>query len=201
MKQILLTGFEPFDGQSINPSWQTVQAASCPPGAAMQRLLLPVSFRQSTAAVLEMMQTQQFDLILCLGQAGGRNAITPERLGINLDDASIPDNTGYQPCEAPIIPDGPDAIFSSLPVRALSQALQSAGVRSQVSNSAGTFVCNHLLYSLLWHCKKSCPETHVGFLHLPWLTEQTQTGPSMPLEEMVRGVDAALTFLVSIVGK
>ena len=147
--KILVTGFEPFGGEDINPSWEAVRQLRAPEGTELVRLRLPVVFREAGELLAAAMKRERPDLVLCIGQAAGRAAITPERLGVNLMDAAIPDNAGFQPREEPVIPAAPAAFFARLPVAALAEAIRAAGVPAQVSNSAGLFVCNALLYRLL----------------------------------------------------
>lgn len=196
MTRILLTGFEPFGGQSVNPAWEAVQRVRAPQDTDLRRLPVPVSFRDCTGVVLRAMEEWQPDILLCVGQAGGRSAVSPERLGINLDDARIPDNRGEQPQDRPIAAGGPNAIFSPLPVKAMAEAIRAAGLPGAVSDSAGTFVCNHLLYSLLLHCRERALPVRTGFIHVPFLPEQAASQPSMPLADIVRALEAALSVLV-----
>ena len=158
-------------------------------------------FGESGDLVCAAMERERPDLVLCVGQAAGRPAITPERVGINLMDASIPDNAGAQPQEQPVIPGGPAAYFSTLPVKALAEAILDAGVPAAVSNSAGTFVCNQLLYRVLDAIERRYPGMRGGFIHVPCLPEQARrlgkekTIPSLELEEIVKGLEAALEYL------
>ena len=198
--KILVTGFEPFGGEDINPSWEAVQRLQAPEGTELVRLRLPVVFREAGEQLAAALRREKPDLVLCIGQAAGRDAITPERLGVNLMDASIPDNAGFQPQEEPVIPGAPAAYFARLPVKELAQAIRDAGVPAQVSNSAGLFVCNALLYRLLYEIETHYPQMRGGFLHVPCLPEQAQrlgkgkALPSMALPEIVRGLQAALAF-------
>lgn len=198
--KILLTGFEPFGGEDINPSWEAVQRLQAPEGTELVRLRLPVVFREAGEQLAAALAREQPDLVLCIGQAAGRDAITPERLGVNLMDASIPDNAGFQPQEEPVIPGAPAAYFARLPVKELAQAIRDAGVPAQVSNSAGLFVCNALLYRLLHEMETGYPHMRGGFLHVPCLPEQAarlgkeRPLPSLELSRIVRGLQAALDF-------
>ena len=198
--KILVTGFEPFGGEDINPSWEAVQRLQAPEGTELIRLRLPVVFREAGEQLAAALAREQPDLVLCIGQAAGRDAITPERLGVNLMDASIPDNAGFQPREEPVIPGAPAAYFARLPVKELAQAIRDAGVPAQVSNSAGLFVCNALLCRLLHEIETHYPQMRGGFLHVPCLPEQAErlgkgaALPSLTLPEIVRGLQAALDF-------
>ena len=144
--KILLTGFEPFGGEPVNPAWEAVQRVRAPEGAELLRLQVPTVFARAGDLVCAAMERERPDLVLCVGQAAGRAALTPERVAINIMDASIPDNAGAQPREEPVVPGGPAAYFTTLPVKRIAAAIQAAGVPAAVSNSAGTFVCNALLY-------------------------------------------------------
>ncbi len=185
----------------MNPAWEAVQRLRAPAGAELTRLQVPTVFGESGDLVCAAMERERPDLVLCVGQAAGRPAITPERVGINLMDASIPDNAGAQPQEQPVIPGGPAAYFSTLPVKALAEAIRDAGVPAAVSNSAGTFVCNQLLYRVLDAIERRYPGMQGGFIHVPCLPEQAQrlgkekTIPSLELEEIVKGLEAALEYL------
>ena len=198
--KILVTGFEPFGGEDINPSWEAVRQLRAPEGTELVRLRLPVVFREAGEQLAAALRREQPDLVLCIGQAAGRDAITPERLGVNLMDAAIPDNTGFQPREEPVIPGAPAAFFARLPVAALAEAIQAAGVPARVSNSAGLFVCNALLYRLLYEMETGYPQMRGGFLHVPCLPEQAKRLgketplPSLTLAEIIRGLQAALDF-------
>ena len=190
MKKLLIAGFEPFGGESLNPSWEAVTRLPEKIGEyTLTKLCIPVVFGEAAQAVIEMADTMRPDVILCIGQAGGRSAITPELVGINLRHASMPDNRGNQPKDEPITVGGAKAYFSTLPVRKMADAIQAAGIPSQVSYSAGTYVCNDVIYTLL-----SCFEygkTRVGFIHIPYCEEQNKT-PSMPLEMVVKGLRIAI---------
>ena len=198
--KILVTGFEPFGGEDINPSWEAVRQLRAPEGTELVRLRLPVVFREAGELLAAALRREQPDLVLCIGQAAGRAAITPERLGVNLMDAAIPDNTGFQPREEPVIPGAPAAFFARLPVKELAEAIRAAGVPAQVSNSAGLFVCNALLYRLLYEMETGYPHMRGGFLHVPCLPEQAarlgkeKPLPSLELSRIVRGLQAALDF-------
>lgn len=190
MKKLLITGFEPFGGESINPSWEAV--LRLPDKIAeyeLTKLCIPVVFVLSARKVIEAADKICPDVILCIGQAGGRDCITPELIGINLRHASIPDNCGNMPKDEPIIQGGAAAYFSTLPARKISESIQAVGVPSKVSYSAGAYVCNEVIYTLL-----SCfahSRTRVGFIHIPYCTEQNKT-PSMALEDVVKGLIAAI---------
>ena len=186
MKKLLITGFEPFGGETINPSWEAVNLLPSEIGEySIDKLQIPVAFGFAFDKVIEKANHISPDAIICVGQAGGRSAITPEFVGINLKNATIPDNLGNQPKDEDIILDGDCAYFSTIPVRRIAEAINSAGIASQISYSAGTYVCNELFYRLLARYKNT--DTLVGFVHVPYSKEQNKE-PSMELDEMVRAL-------------
>ena len=145
MKNLLITGFEPFGGEKINPSWQSVLALDGQIGEyAITKLEIPTVFKKGAYAVIKKAEEINPDVIICVGQAGGRGAVTPEAIGINLMDANIPDNEGYKPINTPIIPDGENAYFSTLPIREMVEAINKEGLPAGLSYSAGVFVCNEV---------------------------------------------------------
>ena len=187
---ILVTAFDPFGGAETNTSLEVLEAL--PPrigGAKLEKLVLPTVFGLSARQAQEEAEQLRPDAVVCLGQAAGRKAVTPERAALNLMDAARPDNAGNLPAEEPVVPGGPAAYFSTLPVKALAAAVREAGVPAAVSNSAGTFVCNSLMYSMLHYAASRRPGLPCGFIHVP--------GPEDGLsrEEMTQGVAAALTAL------
>ena len=193
MKKLLITGFEPFGGEDMNPSWEAVKRLQGEiNGYSLEKLLIPVVFGEAAEIVIASAERISPDVILCIGQAGGRNAVTPELVGINLRHGRIPDNKGNQPNDDPVIKGGETAYFSTLPVRQMAEAVNSAGVPSHVSYSAGAYVCNDMLYTLLARFKNS--GTRVGFIHIPYCTEQNKE-PSMDTDVIVRGLTAAIEAL------
>jgi pyroglutamyl-peptidase len=190
MKKLLITGFEPFGGEEINPSWEAV---SLLPDRINEyeitKLLIPVVFGVAADRVIEAASEICPDVIISVGQAGGRDAITPELLGINLRYASIPDNAENQPKDEPIRAGGENAYFSTLPVRKMAEAINAAKIPSRVSYSAGAYVCNDLYYTLLSHFGES--STRVGFIHIPYSVEQNKE-PSMELYTIVRALIIAV---------
>jgi len=192
MKHLLITGFDPFGGERINPSWEAVSALPEElGGVAVHKLQLPTVFGAASDAVLRQADVLKPDAVLSVGQAGGRSGVTVEMVAINLCHARIPDNAGNAPQDQPIIPGGPAAWFATVPVRAMVSAVEKAGIPCAASYTAGTFVCNQVLYSLL-HRFAGGP-TKAGFIHLPFLPEQAADGqPSMPLDDMVRALEAAI---------
>lgn len=192
MKRLLITGFDPFGGATVNPSWMAVERLPDQIGECMLcKLQIPTVFGKAATAVLETARQFSPDTILCVGQAGGRAAVTPERIGVNIRDARIPDNAGNQPRGEFVDSSGPAAYFSTLPVEAMAQAIRDAGVDATVSNSAGAFVCNDVLYSLLHHYAGTA--VRCGFVHVPYLPEQG--APSMELAQIVRALEAAITLI------
>ncbi len=193
MKKLLITGFEPFGGEMINPSWEAVsRLPSKIGGYVLTKLEIPVIFGEAAARVIKAADEINADAILCVGQAGGRSAITPELVGINLRHASIPDHRGDQPKDEPIIPSGKAAYFSTLPMRRMAEAICALGLPSQVSYSAGAYVCNDVLYTLLARFENS--NTRVGFIHVPYSDEQNKK-PSMRMDDMVRGLTVAIEHI------
>ena len=189
---MLITGFDPFGGEQINPSWEAVKLLPDRIGDyELCKLQIPTVFGLAARKVLEKAESVQPDVILCIGQAGGRDAVTPERIGINIRDARIPDNAGNQPAEEPIIPGGPDGIFATVPVADMAQAVRAQQLPGNVSNTAGTFVCNDTLYTLLHHYAATA--VRAGFIHVPFLPEQGT--PSLPLEQIVQALTAAIGAL------
>ena len=189
-RKLLITGFDPFGGASINPAWEAVKLLPAEiADFEVHKLEIPTVFGLATETVLEKAREIQPDVILCVGQAGGRSSVTPERIGVNIRDAKIADNAGNQPVGQFVAEEGPAAYFSTVPVMAMADAIQAAGQPGQVSNSAGAFVCNDTLYGLLHHYAGTA--TKVGFIHVPWLPEQGS--PSLPLSQTAAALEAAIT--------
>jgi pyroglutamyl-peptidase len=193
---VLVTGFEPFGGDDTNPSWEICRVLPGAVGRArIHTLRVPTEFRRAIETVAAEIERLEPDVVLLLGQAGGRAALCVERVAINVDDARIADNAGWQPVDEPVAPSGPAAYFATVPVKAMTAAIRAAGVPAEVSNSAGTFVCNHLLYGVLHFLAASGRAARAGFIHVPWLESQAAArpgSPSMALATMARGVEAAL---------
>ena len=199
--KILLTAFDPFGGADINPAMEAVKLVKdTVAGAEIIKLEVPTVFGKSIDAVAAAMKEHTPDAVFCIGQAGGRIGLHPERVAINVDDARIPDNEGKQPIDVPVFADGEPAYFSLLPVKAMVQAIRDAGLPSSVSNTAGTFVCNHLMYGVLYHIHKSFPGMRGGFMHVPYSPSQAAgltDAPSMSIENIARGIEAAISAIVS----
>ena len=195
MKNLLITGFDPFGGESINPSWEAVSRLPQTIGQyQLTKLQIPTVFGEAAKVVLDTSAQLQPDVIICVGQAGGRRGITPEVIGINLREASIPDNAGVTPANMPVIPGGPDGLFATIAVRDIVSALRQTQIPAALSYSAGAFVCNDVLYTLLHHFRDS--STLVGFIHVPFLPQQAgENVPSLPLETIIQGLTLAIQAL------
>lgn len=191
-RRLLITGFDAFGGQGINPSWLAVSQLPDRIGDfTLRKLQIPTVFGAAAQAVLEAAAEFRPHVILCTGQAGGRDAVTPERIAVNIRDARIPDNAGNQPSGEFIAADGPAAYFATVPVQEMAQAIRNAHIPGTVSNSAGAFVCNDVLYTLLHHYAGTA--TQVGFIHVPYLPEQGT--PSLPLDRTAAALEAAISAL------
>lgn len=191
---VLLTGFDAFGGDTMNPSWLAVQELrdEVIAGHTVIAAQLPTAFASSTAVLVHLLRTHRPALVICVGQAGGRSALSLERVAININDARIPDNEGAQPVDQPVLKTGPAAYFSTLPIKAMLHAIAQAGLAAEVSQTAGTFVCNHVFYALMHALKKQRGSSAVrgGFIHVPYLP--SQGSPSMPLIDIVRGLRVAV---------
>jgi len=191
---VLLTGFSPFGGASSNVSWQVAQSMDGTEidGHTVVAAQLPTEFDNSLECLTDLMQEHHPVLVVCLGQAGGRSAISLERVAINIADARIADNAGAQPIDKPVVSGGPPAYFTSLPIKAMLGALQQAGIAGEVSQTAGTFVCNHVFYGLMHTLerRRALQGVRGGFIHLPYLPEQGS--PHMALADMQIGLRAAI---------
>jgi pyroglutamyl-peptidase len=203
MLKLLLTGFEPFGDSPTNPSEQVVRALKAKnlPGIALSTAILPVDRVRGPAALLDAFNRARPDAVVCLGQAGHRSAVSIERVAVNLLDYPMADNGCQQAVDEPIVPDGPAAYFATLPVRALQEAAQVAGVPTELSLSAGAFLCNQVMYTLLHHVATNGWSIPVGFIHLPYLPTQAAqmkgNPPSMALETMCVGLCAMIGALTT----
>lgn len=197
MKNILVTGFEPFGGETLNPSGLAAQAfdGRVVSGCRVAGIVLPCVFGKSLAALRLEIRRRQPELVVCVGQGGGRRGISVERVAINLENASIPDNAGNQPVDHPVVRGGPVAYWSTLPIKAVVAALADAELPAAVSQSAGTFVCNHLFYGLMRTLARK-RTVRGGFIHVPYLPEQARRAgdgwPSLPLDKTVQGLAIAI---------
>lgn len=203
--KILVTGFDPFGDDVINPAIEAVKRLPEEVnGATIIPLEIPTVFHRSADKVREAIKEHQPDYVLNIGQAGGRFGLTPERVAINIDDARIPDNEQNQPIDVPIQENGAPAYFSQLPIKAMVTYIKEENLPAEVSNTAGTFVCNHIMYQTLYLADKEFPHIKAGFMHIPFLPEQVThrpNTPSMALEDIVRGIIASLRAIVDFDGK
>lgn len=198
--KILVTGFDPFGSDKINPAIEAVKKLpDTIKGAKIIKLEIPTVFNKSAQVVHQAIVKEQPDYVLNVGQAGGRSALTPERVAININDGRIPDNDGYQPLDEPIQADGDTAYFTQLPIKAMAKAIRAAGLPAIVSNTAGTYVCNHIFYQVQYMRTKEFPKLKAGFIHIPFLPEQVITRPNQPsmaLADIVKGLTAAIGAIV-----
>lgn len=202
MRTVLITGFEPFDGEAVNPSWEVVSRLdnAIIGGCRVVARQLPCVFGEALIELNAAIDSLSPTLVLSVGQAGGRMDISVERVAINVDDARIPDNRGNQPVDTPIVASGPAAWFSSLPIKAIVSALREAGIPASVSQTAGTFVCNHVMYGLL-HKLSGIPEAKGGFIHIPYLPQQAAAhpgAPSMAAETVRQGLELAIATALQV---
>lgn len=192
-RKLLITGFDPFGGANVNPAWQAVSLLPDTIGDfEVHKLPIPTVFGKAAALVMDAADTLCPDVILCIGQAGGRDAVTPERIGINIRDARIADNEGNQPRGEFCVPEGPAAYFATVPVEKMAQAIRDTQVPGAVSNTAGAYVCNDVMYTLLH--RYAGTDVKVGFIHVPRLPEQGS--PSLPIEQTVKALEAAIRACV-----
>ncbi len=191
---VLVTGFEPFGGEKVNPSWEICRRLPATiAGLGVETVRVPCEFRRAIEVVAAAIERHRPTLVVCVGQAGGRSRLGVERIAINVDDARAPDNAGAQPIDEPIARDGPPAYFATLPVKAMVAAMREAGVPAELSNTAGTYVCNHLMYGVLHLLAASGSATRAGFVHVPYAEAQVldKAGlAAMSLESMARGIEA-----------
>jgi len=201
-KTVLLTGFEPFNGADVNPSWEAARALDgwSGPGFQVVARELPCVFGRANLALFDAIDALQPDIVIAVGQAGGRHEISVERVALNVDDASIPDNAGQQPVDATIADGGPAAYFSTLPIKAIVKALRLRGFPAGVSQTAGTFVCNHVFYGLMQHAQGRALKG--GFIHVPFLPQQVadraDSAPSMALNDIIDGLRIAVEVAVGV---
>ncbi|HYF19392.1 MAG TPA: pyroglutamyl-peptidase I, partial [Ramlibacter sp.] len=197
-RRILLTGFDPFGGQPINPSWMAANALDGlqVDGHMVVAAQLPTEFGRSLHVLDQLLAEHRPSLVVCTGQAAGRSAISLERVAINVNDARIPDNAGAQPIDTPVVQDAPAAYFTTLPIKAMLATMLGQGIRADVSQTAGTFVCNHVFYGLMHRLatEPALAHTRGGLLHVPWLPQQGH--PSMTLEQLATGLEVALRCAV-----
>jgi len=181
LPRVLLTGFDPFGGEALNPSWEAVRRldGEVVHGHRVVAEQLPTRFGDSLRRLRTVLTRIKPALVICVGQAGGRSRVSLERVALNVDDARIADNAGKQPIDRPVVRGAPAAYFTSLPIKAQLAALQTAGLPAEISQTAGTFVCNHVFYGLM-HALRDTPQIRGGFVHIPFLPEQAVTHPGAP---------------------
>ena len=209
--KILVTGFEPFNGATVNPSEQIVYRLVAPEKVTLIKEILPVEFGKTTVCLQELFREHQPDVVLSIGQAGGRAEISVERVAINIDNVKssngsklLPDNSGAMPVDELIEADGASAYFATLPIWQIVDAIQEKGIPAGISNSAGTYVCNHVMYENLYQAAVKYPQMKAGFIHVPFLPEQIahredkERLGAMPLEDMVTALQAALDMLAKL---
>ena len=185
--KVLITGFDPFGGEKINPAWEAVKALPDNiDGIEVVKLQITTVFKKSAKKLFENIDSVKPDVVICVGQAGGRYEFSVERVAINIDDGRIPDNDGYQPVDSPVFEDGENAYFSTLPIKAIVEEVKKVGIPSAVSNTAGTYVCNHIMYSLLYYLNKNNLNIKGGFIHVPFIPEQVVEKKNTPYMELTR---------------
>lgn len=194
--KLLITGFEPFGGEKINPAWEAVKGLpENIDGMEIVKVQIPTAFKKSYEKLFVNIDKEKPDFVLCVGQAGGNFEVTVERVAINVDDGRIPDNNGYQPIDTPIFEDGENAYFATLPIKAMVQEIKNVEIPSAVSNTAGTYVCNHLMYSLLYYINKNNLNIKGGFVHVPYINQQVmdkKQTPFMELKTITKALEIAI---------
>ena len=198
--KILVTGFDPFGGEKINPALEAVKLLPNEIlGSEIIKLEIPTVFRKSYDVLKEAVIENKPEVVISVGQASGRFGITPERVAINIDDARIADNEGNQPIDERIFEDGKEAYFSNLPIKAMVAEIKENGLPASVSNTAGTFVCNHIMYSIMYMIDKEFTNVKGGFIHVPCIPAQVvdKVGvPSMSVEDISKGLEYALRAVI-----
>ncbi|MBY6930038.1 pyroglutamyl-peptidase I [Clostridium botulinum] len=194
--KVLITGFDPFGGESINPALEAVKKLpNTISNAEIIKLEIPTVFKKSLEKIEANILAHKPDIVISIGQAGGRFGITPERVAINIDDARIEDNEKNQPIDLKVFEDGENAYFTTLPIKAMVKEMQESGIPSSVSNSAGTFVCNHVMYGVLYMINKKYPNIKGGFIHVPYIPSQVVSKPNMPsmsIEDISKGLELSV---------
>ncbi len=194
--KVLITGFDPFGGEQINPAFEAVKRLDDTiNGCKIIKLEVPTVFRRSIEILEDAIKEHNPDRVICVGQAGGRSNITVEKVAINIDDAMIPDNEGNQPIDMPIFSDGNDGYFSNLPIKRMVRIMNENLIPAEVSYTAGTYVCNHIMYGLLYLIDKKYPNILGGFIHVPFINEQVTNKPNtafMNLDDIVKGLKYAI---------
>jgi len=197
--KILITAFEPFGGEKVNPALEAMKLLPDKLGnSQILKLELPTVFNKSIEKVWQYIDEHKPDIVISLGQAGGRACISIERVAINVDDAPIADNAGNMPVDRPIFEDGENAYFSNLPIKNMVEAIKKAGIPARISNTAGTYVCNHVMYGVLYKIHKENLNIKSGFIHVPFIPEQVIDKPEMPsmsLENIVKAIEVVCKAL------
>ncbi len=199
--KILLTGFDPFGGETVNPAYEAVKLVpENIKGMEIIKLEVPTVFRKGPAYIIEKIRETKPDIVLSIGQAGGRSAITVEFVGINHLDASIPDNEGFQPDGEKIVDKGENAYFSTLPVKAIAENIRANGYPAFISYTAGTYVCNEVLYTVLHYAKEHAPQLKAGFIHVPFalgqVIDKRDGTPSMSVRDIAKAIEHAIEAIV-----
>jgi pyroglutamyl-peptidase len=200
--KVLVTGFTPFGGETVNPSWEAVKRLPDKiNGIEILKLELPTVFGASGDIAIDFIKREKPRAAISVGQAGGRKHITPERVAINIDDARVPDNKGNKPTDSPIIKGAREAYFSTLPIRKMVEKIEETGVPAQISNSAGTFVCNHVMYRLLHEASTAETPFLAGFIHVPFCEKQVidKDEPAMSMEDICKGLEVAVGVVIEAV--
>lgn len=198
--KLLITGFEPFGGETINPAYEAVKTLEDKiMNTEIIKREIPTVFNKSIEVLENLIENEKPDIVICVGQAGGRYDISLERVAINIDNARIKDNEGNQPVDIKIFEDGENAYFTSLPIKRMVKKIREAGIPASISNTAGTFVCNHIMYGLLYLIDKKYPNIRGGFIHVPYLPEQViskRNMPSMSIENIRKGLRLAVEVVL-----
>ena len=198
--KVLITGFDPFGGESVNPALEAVKALpDTIAGAEIIKLEIPTVFRKSLEKIEENIIKHSPDIVISIGQAGGRFGVTPERVAINIDDARIEKKKKNQPIDITIFEDGETAYFTNLPIKAMVKEMQDGGIPASVSNTAGTFVCNHVMYGIMYMIDKKYPNIKGGFIHVPYIPSQVVTKPNMPsmsASDITKGLELSIKAAV-----
>ena len=198
--KILITGFDPFGGESVNPALEAVKKLpDTILGQEVIKIEIPTVFRKALEKIEENIEKHNPDVVISVGQAAGRFGITPERVAINIDDARIQDNEGNQPIDIAIYEDGENAYFTNLPIKAMVKEMNDNGIPASVSNTAGTFVCNHVMYGILYLIDKKYPNMRGGFIHVPYIPSQVTTKPNMPsmsADDITKGLELSIKAII-----